>query len=85
MSIHISAEAACNHCGKTTPCVLSGSFMGPIGAESFAVEKLAVATRGLQGWFSWEGLLACSVPCKEALSQRPPFTDYRSSAWTARG
>jgi hypothetical protein len=81
MSIHISAEATCNHCGKTTPCKLDCSLMGGIGVQRF--QKLAVAAHQLTGWFAWEHLLACSVDCKQALAQRPPCSDYSSSPWTA--
>jgi hypothetical protein len=57
--------------------------MGGIGDQRN--EKLAVATRGLLGWSSWEHLMACSATCQGALSQRPPFTDYDRQKWTPFG
>jgi len=68
MSIHISAEAACNHCGKTTPCKLYCCIGGEAGVGSYSFQKVAVAAPDLQGWFSWNYLVACSVACKDALS-----------------
>jgi hypothetical protein len=83
MSIHISAEATCDNCGKTAPCKLNASLMGAVGSQRF--EKLAVATHDLPGWFWWEHLMACSVGCQEVLSQRPPFSSYSRETWTPFG
>jgi hypothetical protein len=82
MSLRITAQATCDHCGTTAPCTLDGSFMGHVGVRRF--EKLAIATHGLRGWSAWEHLMACSAECRDALSKKPPKSDY-SDSWTSLG
>jgi hypothetical protein len=51
-----------------------------IGSRSFS--SVAIDVHDLHGWFSWKYLMACSVDCKEALSNASPYTSY-GGAWTS--
>ena len=81
MGIHIAAEAACNHCGKTAPCQLKCDLRGEVSIGSRSFSNLAIDVHDLPGWFSWKFLMACSVDCKNALSKAEPYANF-GGAWT---